>query len=272
MAKNWTVKEAVVALEKGNHEDIVDIGKRFPLLHHLICGALSGNVQATFNLLTALPEHITCNKVNTILKNGIEEVEADDSDVEVEENETDTKATKAKTKAKAKVEESDEETDYSSMSGKQLTEELRKHKLQKVMKEKYNNKWNKENMVDCLEKYAGNDESEDTEEVEADEYQEGAYDDMSAIELFKECKKRGLKVAPKKNADFYIEKLEADDRAKLKAKTEESDEAEDDWDEADEEPKVEVKGKKGSKEKKAEAKKSTKAKVEEVDEDDDWDI
>ena len=35
MAKNWKVGEAVRAIKSGNKEDILDIGRRFPLFANL---------------------------------------------------------------------------------------------------------------------------------------------------------------------------------------------------------------------------------------------
>ena len=81
------------------------------------------------------------------------------------------------------------------------------------------------------------------------------YSSMSVIELFKECKKRKIKVEPKQKASVYIKALEADD----KAKAAESD-ADEDWDDDEE---VEEKPSKKS----AKASKKSKA-----DDDDAWDI
>ena len=52
---------------------------------------------------------------------------------------------------------------------------------------------------------------------------------MNAMQLFKECKKRGIKAAPKKPAKFYVELLEADD-AKADDVDDDSDDDDDDWD------------------------------------------
>lgn len=61
------------------------------------------------------------------------------------------------------------------------------------------------------------------EEEEVDEDDVVDYSEMSAKELYDLCKERGIKVAPKKPAKFYIRQLE------------EADQAEDDWgDEEDE--------------------------------------
>lgn len=41
----------------------------------------------------------------------------------------------------------------------------------------------------------------------------GKYDGIPAPKLFQECKKRGIKAAPKKPAEFYIKLLEEDDQS-----------------------------------------------------------
>lgn len=65
-------------------------------------------------------------------------------------------------------------------------------------------------------------EVEDGSEDEDD----GKYAGQNAQALFKECKKRGIKAAPKKPAKYYIELLEKDD-AKADSAEDEDDE---DWD------------------------------------------
>lgn len=54
---------------------------------------------------------------------------------------------------------------------------------------------------------------------------DGKYAGKAAPELFKECKKRGIKAALKKPAKYYIDLLEKDD-----AKGGESEDEDDDWD------------------------------------------
>ena len=67
-------------------------------------------------------------------------------------------------------------------------------------------------------------------EVETDEEQnDGKYAGKNAMELFKECKKRGVKAAPKKPVKYYIELLEKDD-AVVEADTADSNDDDDDWD------------------------------------------
>lgn len=79
------------------------------------------------------------------------------------------------------------------------------------------------------------------------------YDSMSEVELFKVCKAKGLKPAPKQKKQYYLDLLNPTDE-----------DSEDDWDEEEEEEKPVKKTTK-----KTPAKKSKKAAE---DEDDDWDI
>ena len=63
-------------------------------------------------------------------------------------------------------------------------------------------------------------------EPEADESEGGKYDGMNAMELFKECKKRGIKAQPKKTAKFYKDLLEKNDAEGAS----DGDDEDDDWD------------------------------------------
>lgn len=105
------------------------------------------------------------------------------------------------------------------------------------------------------------DTAEDTDGDEADDdAEDDPYAGKTAIELYQMCKKRGIKAAPKKKAEVYIELLKKADAAEAEAD-------DDDWedDEVEEEaPKKQTKQK---------AKPKAKKPVEpEEDEDDDWDI
>lgn len=105
-------------------------------------------------------------------------------------------------------------------------------------------------------------EVEDEADEEPTEAEETAndYEGKKAVDLFKLCKSRGLKVTTKKSAKYYIDVLKKDDEAKAEAKkAEEADDDEDEWD-IEDEPK--------------EIKKPEKSAFIEEDEDDDesWDI
>lgn len=125
MAKNWSVSEAVEAINNGDKESIVDIGRRFPLLLNSVKGALAGDKQSFLDFVAALPEYDTANKINKRMKDGIEASEDADADADVEdaaEEKKPVKKTAGKGAKKAKEEEpvDDVEVDYSEMDAKEL--------------------------------------------------------------------------------------------------------------------------------------------------------
>lgn len=114
------------------------------------------------------------------------------------------------------------------------------------------------------------DDAEDTKATTKDETEANPYEGKSAMELFKECKARKIKAAPKKPAKYYVDLLVKDDAAKAKAIEAESDD--EDWgDEEVEAPKKEDKKAAKSAAKGGKAKATKKAEAESED-DDDWDI
>ena len=263
MAKNYTFAEAVKIINAGTDlESIADIGRRYPVLLAKTANVCALAGQAFVDLMSFMPDYLTANKVNTALKAAVggnteAETEAEDTDEVAEET--------AETKSEAGAQ------DYESMSAKEMWDLLGKAGKRKLAKST-----KKADLVEACKKAFGG----DAEEAEADEAEEteveteteaGPYDGKSAMELFKECKKRGIKAAPKKPAKFYADLLT---KADAEAKT--GDTESDDWDE-DEEPAEEPKATKKSKkdeEPKAEKKPAKKAakKEEPADEDDDWDI
>lgn len=67
-------------------------------------------------------------------------------------------------------------------------------------------------------------------EAETDEeQQDGKYAGKNAMELFKECKKRGIKAQPKKPVKYYVELLEEDDEV-LASESDNDANDDDDWD------------------------------------------
>lgn len=220
MAKTWTIREAYNAIKAGDKDAIADFGKRFPLVTTAL--AQAGNNVGLDAFMNALPDRVTTRTVEMVLKEGVQPVE-DDEEVEAPvKEEKKEKATKAE-KAPAKK-----------------------------------TKVKKEEIVEDDEDEDVEEEVEEEEIVEDDETVD--YSSMSVIELFKECKKRKIKVEPKQKASVYIKALEADD-----AKNAEADDDEEEWDE--EEEVVEEKPKKNAKAATKPAKKASKA-----DDDDDWDI
>lgn len=230
MAKNWTLKEAVQVIAEGTDKAAIqELGKKFPIT--VVAIAKMGANEGIQTIFGAMPEHMTMLKMERALKEGIEDTEED---------------------AVAEAEDSDAseaaDTDLSSMTTKQLYNLCVKRGIKA-------NKYGKPKSyyIELLE--GGSDQAED--EVEDEEEEKSKYSEMSAVELYKLCKKRGIKVEPKQKAAVYVAALEEVDAA---AEPEE----EDGW--GDEEEEKESKPAKPSK-----AAKAKKAPADD-DDDDDWDI
>lgn len=254
MAKNYTFNEAVKIIAKGTDlEAITDIGRRYPVLAHKIAVVTAKAGEEFVDLMDYMPDYLTANKVNTAIKAGITESGSDEDVEDTEAEATTEDAGEDATEATAQWDE--------SMSGKQLWDILGKAGKRKLAKST-----KKADLIEACKQAFGataetdeaEDEVEDTEATEAN-----PYEGKSAMELFKECKKRGIKAAPKKTAKFYADLLvKADDEA-----AEATDAESDDWGEEETEEAPTKETKKADKSAKKE-----KAKKEETDDDDDWDI
>lgn len=268
MAKNYTLKEAANIIAEGKKKDeIMEIGRRFPLLTVSLAAVIAQANEKFLDFINYMPDHITANKINSAMKSDIE-------DTDEAEEDTDEAETEAPAKAKKSVKKSDEEatdSDYSAISGSKLYEMIKEAGKLKDLKAKgFGTK--KADLIAYLEKNPLDGADEAEEEADKETEAAGKYDDMNAMELFKECKKRGIKAAPKKPAKFYIGLLEKDDTSKA----DESDTEDEDWDDEEPEEKPAKKATKKS-EKKAEKKPAKKSEpveeeADEDDEDDDWDI
>ncbi len=250
MAKNYSFSEAVEIIAKGKDmEAIQDLGRRYPILVQKVTVVAAAAGESFVELMGFVPDYLTANKVNTGIKNAVfggnkdADETGEDTDNEVEDDATE---------------------DYESMSGKELWAILGKAGKRGLAKST-----KKADLVEaCKAMDAG--AGDDAEEADAeDEATENAYEGKSAMELFKECKKRGIKAAPKKPAKYYADLLVKDDDKADDADSEDDGE----W---DEEPKEEAKAtkpaaKKAPAEKKT-AKPAAKKAEEASDADDDWDI
>lgn len=232
MAKNYTFSEAVELIAKGDMEAIQDIGRRFPILAAKIAtvSALAG--ESFVDLASYMPDYLTANKVNRGMRDALAEMEENEND-DVEETDND---------------EETEQVDYSKMTAKELWNILGEAGKRKTAKSK-----KKADLAAACEALANEADEADAEDEE--EEADNPYEGKSAMDLFKECKKRGIKAPAKKPAKFYVDLL-----LKADAEDDEEEEEEDDWDVEEETPK-----------KKPAAKAKAKKEVEE-DEDDDWDI
>ena len=256
MAKNYTFNEAVAIIAAGKDmEAITDIGRRYPVLAHKIAVVAAKAGEEFVDLMGYMPDYLTANKVNTAIKAGITESGSDEDNAEDEATEA---AAEDATDGGAEWNE--------NMSAKQLWDILGKAGKRKLAKST-----KKADLIEaCKQAFGGaSEDAEDEAEDEATE-SENAYEGKSAMELFKECKARKIKAAPKKPAKYYVDLLVKDDAAKAEATEAESDD--EDWgDEEAETPKKEEKKATKPAAKGGKAKAAKKAEAESED-DDDWDI
>ena len=254
MAKNYTFNEAVKIIAKGTDlEAITDIGRRYPVLAHKIAVVTAKAGEEFIDLMGYMPDYLTANKVNTAIKAGITESGSDEDAEDTEAEATTEDAGEDATEATAQWDE--------SMSAKQLWDILGKAGKRKLAKST-----KKADLVEACKQAFGA-----ATEAEAEDAEANPYEGKSAMELFKECKARKIKAAPKKPAKFYADMLIKDDAAKAEAAEAESEE-DDDWgDEEAEAPKKEEKKAAKPAAKGGKAKAAKKAEAESED-DDDWDI
>ena len=205
MAKNWTLAEATHEIFKGdNKETIIDIGRRFPMLLTLVKGSLEGNKEDFVNLIDAIPEYITANKVNTRLKADAKENESDESDEsenveEKVEEKVEKKGKKAAKKVEEKVED-ESETEANEYEGKSAQE------LFKLCKKRGLDVLAKKNAKYYVEKLVADDSSVD----DVDDEDDWGEEEVAKIE--KKVKKPAKKVEKKaKKAEPESESDDDDD-------------------------------------------------------------
>ena len=253
MAKNYTFNEAVKIIAKGTDlEAITDIGRRYPVLATKVAVVAAKAGDEFVDLMGYMPDYLTANKVNTAIKAGI--TESGSVDEGTEDTEVEAEATTE--------EKSTEEVDYNKFNGDTLI---------KMCKERgiYERGMKKAALVKALEDYDANGGSNTVDEEESAGTETGnPYEGKSAMELFKECKARKIKAAPKKPAKFYADLLIKDDAAKAES------EEDDDWgdEEAEVTKKEDKKAAPKASAKGGKAKAAKKAETEDDDEGDDWDI
>ena len=221
MAKNYTFNEAVKIIAKGTDlEAITDIGRRYPVLAHKIAVVAAKAGEEFVDLMGYMPDYLTANKVNNAIKARIAESSSDESNSDKDTKDAETEVT-TKDATDGGVEWNEK------MTGKQLWEILGKAGKRELAKST-----RKADLIEaCKQAFGG--VSEDTEDDEWEDEateSENAYEGKSAIELFKECKARKIKAAPKKPAKYYIDLLVKDDAAKAEAAEVESEDDDDDWD------------------------------------------
>lgn len=97
MATNWTLSQALAKITEGTDKAAIqDIGRRFPLT--AVALAEIGKNAGAAKVIGALPSHITARKIESVLKDGVEQ----DSDVDVEDAEDEEETPKKETKKPSK--------------------------------------------------------------------------------------------------------------------------------------------------------------------------
>lgn len=240
--KNWTIKEAVNVIVAGNDQAaIAELAKHFPMF----TVAVAKNDM--LSLVNAMGEKFTVRRLD------FGATENDD-----DEGETEAEATEAAPAG---------DVDVNSMSTKELMKlcEARGIKVPHYGK-------NKQFYLDALAGGASAKAEEAEDDADA-ETEADPYAGKSAMELYKECKKRGLKPEAKKPSKYYIEMLKKADAA-----AEPAEDGEDDWDEEEATPAPKAEPKKSAKKPagksgKSETKKQPAAEEAATeDDDDDWNI
>lgn len=244
MAKNYTFSEAVAIIAEGKDmESIQDIGRRYPIMATKVAVIATKAGQDFVELMSFMPEYLTANKVNTGIKKAV--FGEDDGEEATDADDATTDAG---------------DVDYESMSAKQLWEILGKAGLRKTAKST-----KKPDLVAACKTMAAG--AANDAEDEGDEEDANPYEGKSAMELFKECKKRGVKADAKKPAKYYVDLLTKADAATDDGDSEDEDEG--DW---EEETKEEKKATAKSAAKGEDAAKKNEKKAEPADGGDDWDI
>ena len=268
MAKNWTMAEAIKAIAEQNMEDVKDIYRRFPTFAMMATRAVGGDNEMACNIIASLPEWATVNKFEKAIKNDVETTEeaVGDEQEDVAESEEE-EVVPEKTK-KAKEKPAKKAEGEKRLSSKEAWALISKAGRAKDLAAK-GYKVRIADMLEYLEKYPieSSDETVNESETEIEVEAKDEYADKTPMELFKECKKAGIKAAPKKPKEYYVNLL---NEAKAANNNDDDD---DDWDEI--EPEVEEKPKKAKAEKKPAKKAKPAPKVEEPedeDDDEDWDI
>lgn len=188
MAKNWKLGEAVRAIQAGNKEDIIDLGRRFPLFSNL---AAQVN-EAGMAIIDCVPDYCTARKIESVLKGDVQE-SAEGEDEGAEEEAPAKKAPeKAEKKAPAKkeVKKDEDEDSLESKSAKELFDMCKEAGL------KVKPKQEKSVYIEAL-KSANEDAEDDEEEGWGAEEEEEAPKKAPA----KGKAKPAAKKAPKKDED-----------------------------------------------------------------------
>ena len=187
MAKNWKLGEAVRAIQAGNKEDIIDLGRRFPLFSNL---AAQVN-EAGMAIIDCVPDYCTARKIESVLKGDVQEAaegEGEGAEEEAPEKKAPAKAEKKAPAKKAAKKAEDDDDSLESKSAKELFDMCKEAGL------KVKPKQDKSVYIEALK--AANEDAEEEEEDWGDEEEEAPKKAPA-----KGKAKPAAKKAPKKDED-----------------------------------------------------------------------
>lgn len=221
MATNWSLAEgAKVILEKEDMATMAELVKKFPITSVAIQAVGAGNEGNLLFLLKALPIHVTMRKVENaykdMLNGNIVDEDQDENEDDVTEDEED-------------VEDSDDEEDEVEEEPAPKKKGPGRPRVNKS-KEQKNAEHRKREKIRKSEAEA----EDEADEFDVDEETgEVDYSAMTAVELFKLCKERGIKAQPKRPAKTYIELLKKYDEENAAASPDDDEDEDDGWDDDD---------------------------------------
>lgn len=233
--KGMNAFECAKVLYGTDAEKIKEVMKSYPLFSRMV---IMMNSKELLEILKAIPK-VTAR----VIENGLSTDKAEPDDVDVDdtddfddvEDEAETKPFKRGRKKKVaepEPEADDDEDDdevvggYDNMTAKRLYEEICKRGISTRLKKR-----DKNTMIKCLKDH--DEELKKAEKEDTEESDEGTkYKGKTAKELYTMCKKRNIKVEPKKNAAFYANELIKADKAEAEAEDDDwgTDDDGEDWD------------------------------------------
>lgn len=198
MATQYTISQAYdIICEHNDAEAMKDLGSRYPLLT-IALGSLTAARADLKPFLESMPDYMTGRKMESALRRyyGID-ADAENADKPVAEEPEEQKAEEKPAPKRRK--KADTPADGSEVKAEDKPAKRRK-KAEKPAPEP--------------------DPAEEQVEAERD-----GYEGMSAVELFKECKRRGIQCKTRKPADYYVDLLRKDDESASDA----ADDDDEDW-------------------------------------------
>lgn len=195
---SFSISEVVKIISDGSdYESISEIGKRYPYILKLVASISAKAGNDFVELMSYIPDSITATKVHRLIKSIKETGATDETDTpeadDVNPKKRGKKSDKSESKPKAVEPDEDDDDDIFTDS---------------------------------------DDEDEDTES-ESDSVDDDEYTGKTAMELYKMCKKRKIKVEAKKPAEYYADLLRKDDMPFSEddeTESEKADDEDDDWD------------------------------------------